>query len=84
VRLSAHNNLPYDAKNAYIVIPTNLENGVEIFYCSKNKYIIYTPSILGPWRFDSNNKPVLPKHLEKCYLNIFLIKNLNGSNLTNT
>jgi hypothetical protein len=77
-------NLPYDAENSYIQIPTNLESGVEIFYCYWNKHLIYTPSVTGPWRFDTDNAPVLPEHLEELYPNISLIKNLNGSNLTGT
>jgi hypothetical protein len=78
------NNLPYDAENAYIQIPLDLENGVEIFYCSWNKHLIYTPSVTGPWRFDSNDTLVLPEHLEERYLNISLIKNLNSLNLNRT
>ena len=78
------NNLPYDAKNSYIQISTDLETSIEIFYCSWNKYLIYAPSVTGPWRFDSNNALVLPEHLEEQYLNISLIKNLNGLNLTRT
>jgi hypothetical protein len=77
-------NLPYDAKNSYVQIPTDLENGVEIFYCYWNKHLIYAPSVTGPWRFNTNDTLILPKHLEELYLNISLIKNLNGSNLTGT
>jgi hypothetical protein len=78
------NNLPYNAENAYVQIPLNLETGVKIFYCSWNKHLIYTPSVTGPWRFNSNNALILPEHLEELYPNISLIKNLNGSNLTGT
>jgi hypothetical protein len=77
-------NLPYDAENSYIQIPTNLENRVKIFYCYWNKHLIYAPLVTGPWRFNTNNALVLPEHLEELYLNISLIKNLNGSNLTRT
>jgi hypothetical protein len=77
-------NLPYDAENSYVQIPTDLERGVEIFYCYWNKNLIYAPSTTGPWRFDTNNTLVLPEHLEELYPNISLIQNLNGSNLTGT
>jgi hypothetical protein len=77
-------NLPYDAENSYVQIPTDLESGVEIFYCYWNKHLIYAPSVTGPWRFDTNNALVLPEHLEELYPNISLIQNLNGLNLTGT
>ena len=78
------NNLPYDAENAYVQIPLNLETEVKIFYCSWNKHLIYALSVTGPWRFNSNDTLILPEHLEELYLNISLIKNLNGLNLTGT
>jgi hypothetical protein len=59
------NNLPYNAENAYVQIPLDLENRVEIFYCSWNKHLIYAPSVTGPWRFNSNNTLVLLEHLEE-------------------
>jgi hypothetical protein len=59
------NNLPYDTESPYVQIPTNLENGVEIFYCYWNENLIYAPSVTGPWRFDSNDILVLPEHLEE-------------------
>jgi hypothetical protein len=77
-------NLPYDAENSYIQIPTDLENRVKIFYCYWNKHLIYAPSVTGPWRFDTNNALILPEHLKELYPNISLVKNLNGSNLTGT
>jgi len=69
-------NLPYDAKNSYIQILTDLESGVEIFYCYWNKHLIYAPSVTGPWRFDTNDALVLPEHLEELYPHISLIQNL--------
>jgi hypothetical protein len=77
-------NLPYDAENSYVQILTDLERGVEIFYCYWNKNLIYAPSVTGPWRFDTNDALVLPEHLKELYPNISLIQNLNGSNLTGT
>jgi hypothetical protein len=66
-------NLLYNAKNSYVQIPTDLEHGVKIFYCYWNKHLIYTPSVTGPWIFDTNDALVLPEHLEELYPNISLV-----------